>query len=102
MKSYPIWHEVSACHYQSSKSYGGMRNSIDKISVGNGVRNSVEMATTCTTKREYFSNTYNINVVEFRFSVDDIFIKKIIFDTDKKGRPKNVISTINNLERKTG
>jgi len=51
MQSYPIWHEVQACHYKSSKSYGGKENSGETIYVGTSAKNSHEHCKILTTKR---------------------------------------------------
>lgn len=50
--SYPIWHEVKACHYRSGKSYGGKENSGETIYVGTSANNSHAHCSILTTKRE--------------------------------------------------
>jgi hypothetical protein len=39
-RNYPIWHNVEACIYQSTKSYGAQDTSKDEILVGSSAKNS--------------------------------------------------------------
>ena len=70
---YPIWHDVSACHYKSSKSYGGRNNSVDSIYVGSSSKYSHHFVDTKTTRRIIDGNT------SFAYFVDGIKIKEIVF-----------------------
>ena len=71
--SYPIWHDVSACHYKSSKSWGGKNNSIDNIYVGSSPKYSSLFVKTKTTRRQFDGNT------EFRYFVDGKLVKRMLF-----------------------
>jgi hypothetical protein len=90
IKQYPIWHEVQACHYQSSKSYGGMNNSVDKICVGNGNSNSIELATVATTRR--LIEVDGERMVSFHLKVDGQTIKEALFKRDEKDRATELVS----------
>ena len=72
--SYPIWHEISACHYNSKKSWGGKDNSKDSIYVGSSANNSEHFADILITRK-----VKNGKVI-FRLSVDDVILKEAIFD----------------------
>lgn len=79
MRQYPIRHDVKACIYKSSKSYGAKNTSEETIYVGSGKNNSHTLAKVCTTKR-FKSNYKNFgSYVVFRISVDNIVLKEMIF-----------------------
>ena len=67
-RSYPIWTEVTACNYKSSKSFGSKNTSEQKIYVGAGKNHSHLLAKIITTKRVidgivYFKFSYNDNIL---------------------------------------
>lgn len=62
--SYPIWNEVEACIYKSSKSYGARETSECIVHVGTSASNSEFLVQHVTTRRE--DGAY----VVFRFGVD--------------------------------
>ena len=97
MQSYPIWHNVQACHYKSSKSYGGMNTSQDTIVVGSSARNSYEFVSCITTRRFYTHDTHG-PVCVFKYSVDGHILKEMIF-TDNKGKAGTLIETISYLPK---
>lgn len=83
-QSYPIWHEVQACHYKGRKSYGGKRNSGETIYVGTSARNSHLHCKILTTKREYNHPKYGECLV-FKTSIDGVVLKETIVSIkDKK------------------
>ena len=71
MRSYPIWHDITACNYKSSKSYGSKNTAQTKVYVGTSATNSNLLATVITTKRVVSDITY------FRLSVDNVIIKEL-------------------------
>ena len=76
MKSYPIWTDVEACIYKSSKSFGAKDTSTQTINVGTSAKNSHEIATICTTRREVDDE------IIFKFSVDGEVLKTLKFDNE--------------------
>lgn len=79
-RSYPIWNEVQACIYQSSKSYGAKQVSEVQVKVGSGSSNSFDFVSHVTKKIDLDDKLL------FRFYVDGIRIKEIIFLKDSKGK----------------
>lgn len=71
MRSYPIWHDITACNYKSSKSYGSKNTAQTKVYVGTGANNSHLLGEVITTRR--VAN----GVTSFKLSVDDVIIKEI-------------------------
>jgi len=71
MRSYPIWHDITACNYKSSKSYGSKNTAQTKVYVGTSANNSNLLATVITTKRVVGDITF------FRLSVDNVIIKEL-------------------------
>ncbi len=80
-KSYPIWHNISACHYKTNKSFGGKNTSEDEIVVGNSAQDSETLARTVTTRRFVDHEKYGM-VVIFKYSVDRIILKEAIFENN--------------------
>lgn len=74
-RSYPIWHDVEACHYKQSKSYGGKSNSGETIYVGTSGSNSHEHCKVLTTRREEEHPKYGMCYV-FRTSIDNVILKE--------------------------
>ena len=50
--SYPIWNDVKACIYKSSKSYGAKDTSEVNVRVGTSASNSEHLVSHYTTRRE--------------------------------------------------
>jgi len=97
MRSYPIWNNITACCYQSGKSYGVKETGENNICVGSSRSNSHDFLTTIITKRERFYKDELCMV--FSFSVDDVIIKKMIFTLDKNGTAGEHIKTITKLNK---
>ena len=96
MRSYPIWNKITACCYQSGKSYGVKETGENNISVGSSARNSHDFLKTIITKRLRF---YKDELcVVFSYSVDDVIIKKMIFKNNN-GKAGNHIKTITKLNK---
>lgn len=87
MANYPIWIDVEACIYKTSKSYGAKDTNTQNIYVGTSAKNSHLLGKIITTRREVG------NTIVFRLSVDDVIIKEIVMDS----KTKQVIETKNNL-----
>lgn len=79
MRSYPIWNEVEACIYNSSKSYGAKQQSNVNVKVGTSARNSHDFLTHRTTCRDLEDGSK-----EFRFYVDNKLIKRAVVTSEKK------------------
>jgi len=98
--SYPIWHNVQACHYKSDKSWGGKDTSQDNILVGSSTKNSHTIANTITTRSFYYHDKYGAICV-FKYSVDGVVIKEMIFE-DNNGRAGKFIKKRSALTRMKG
>tara|TARA_R100001594_G_scaffold102211_1_gene136766 strand:+ start:262 stop:567 length:306 start_codon:yes stop_codon:yes gene_type:complete len=95
-RSYPIWNKITACTYQSGKSYGVKETGVNSILVGSSPNNSFEFLETIITKRLRF---YKDELcVVFSFSVDDVIIKKMIF-SNNNGKAGKFIKTITKLNK---
>lgn len=81
MKSYPIWNNVQACIYKSSKSYGAREQSCVDVKVGTSSRNSFDFVSHRTTRRVHEDGS-----AEFRFYVDDQLIKRALVTKKKEYR----------------
>jgi len=91
MKAYPIWHNVVACNYKASKSWGSIGTSEETILVGSSIKNSYELAKIVTTRR--FSNHDKYGAVcTFKFSVDGVVLTEMIFK-DNGGRAGELLKT---------
>lgn len=73
MRAYPIWNEVNACIYASSKSYGAKQTSNVNVKVGTSARNSHDFLTHRTTCRDLEDGSK-----EFRFYVDGKLVKRAV------------------------
>lgn len=82
-QSYPIWHEVQACHYKSSKSYGGRNNSGETIYVGTSAKNSHEHCKILTTRREIIHPKFGKCMI-FKTSIDNIILKETIISVKNR------------------
>ena len=73
MRSYPIWNEIQACIYKSSKSYGAKERNEVSVKVGTSASNSHNFVNHRTTHKIHEDGTK-----EFRFFVDDKLIKRAV------------------------
>lgn len=95
-RSYPIWNNITACCYQSGKSYGVKETGENNICVGSSPSNSHDFLKTIITKRRRF---YKDELcIVFSYSVDDVVIKKMIF-TNNNGKAGDHIKTITKLNK---
>jgi hypothetical protein len=83
-RSYPIWNDVEACIYNSSKSYGAKDTSDCTVYVGSGPGNSHALVNHTTTRRE------DDERITFRFYVDGKKVKHMIFENNR-GRAGKLI-----------
>ena len=96
-RSYPIWNKITACCYQSGKSYGVKETGENNIFVGSSPSNSHDFLKTIITKRKRF---YKDKLcIVFSFSVDNVIIKKMIFTENKNGTAGDHIKTITKLNK---
>lgn len=79
MRSYPIWNNVEACIYKSSKSWGAKQHSAVEVCVGTSASNSHTFVNHRTTRRELENGD-----AEFRFYVDDVCVKRAVITKKKK------------------
>tara|TARA_B100001057_G_scaffold90825_1_gene87120 strand:- start:1437 stop:1709 length:273 start_codon:yes stop_codon:yes gene_type:complete len=84
--SYPIWNDVTACIYQSSKSYGVKNDGIVDVRIGTSAKNSHGFLRHRTTRR-----TRENGDQEFRFYVDDKLIKRAV--VSKKEKEMKILPT---------
>lgn len=91
MQSYPIWHDVKACHYKSSKSYGGKNNSGETIYVGTSRKNSHYHCKILTTRREIDDVEFGECYV-FKTSINDIIIKETYVSIKDKKMVREVFN----------
>ena len=78
-KSYPIWNEVEACIYNSSKSYGVKEKWVVNVKVGTSRTYSFDFVNHKTTKKEITKD-----ILEYHFYVDDVLIKRSQFNKKTK------------------
>ena len=78
-QSYPIWNDVTACIYQSTKSYGVKNDGIVNVKIGTSAKNSHAFLEHKTTRR-----TLENGDQEFRFYVDDKLIKRAVVSKGEK------------------
>lgn len=90
MHSYPIWNEVSACNYRSSKSWGSKDTMALNQFIGSSANNSHLFASIATTRREITLPDGKPGIC-FRLTVDGKEIKRATF-TAKNGRAVDLIS----------
>ena len=83
MRQYSIWHDVQACHYKSSKSYGGKTDSGEVIFVGTSATNSHEHCRVLTTKREITHSKWGKCFV-FKTSMDGVVLKETIISVKER------------------
>ena len=88
MKAYPIWTEVTACNYKSSKSYGSKDTSQQIIYVGTSKNNSHELAEIITTRRQIDDK------IHFKLSVDDVIMKETVMCA----KTKEIINEFNYIK----
>lgn len=91
-QQYPIYNKVKACIYKSDKSYGARDTSSSHIYVGSSAKNSYLFVEPCTARRIKYNEELGRNVCSFRFIVDGICIKEMLFE-DNNGKAGKLISS---------
>ena len=86
-KSYPIWVDVDACIYKSSKSYGVKDTGVQNFKIGSSKSNSHDFVKTVITRRE------DGDKIVFIFSVDDVIVKKA-YCKNNNGRAGELIEVV--------
>ena len=95
-KAYPIWNEVKNCTYQGNKSYGNKETGEVNIYVGSSAKNSEHFLKTLITKRD--GTWKGKQVVVFKFSVDDVVLKYMIFEMKKDGTTGKLLKKATKLK----
>ena len=85
-RAYPIYNEVEACIYGSSKNWGAKDTCNVNVKVGSSSKYSNHFVSHTTTKREIKKNLF-----EFRFYVNKQIIQRALFD--------NLTKSFNFLDR---
>ena len=97
MRTYPIWNKVTACVYNSNKSYGVKETGETEICVGSSASNSHTFLKTIVTQKTKETKYGKCKV--FAYSVDGVVVKKMYFDLDAKGRAKELIKIETKLNK---
>lgn len=84
-RHYPIWNEVEACNYKTSKSWGSIDTMTLRQKVGSSASNSHDFAEIATTKRSFLDPDGRKWWI-FTLHIDKQPVKRALFD-DKRGRP---------------
>lgn len=92
MRSYPIWNKITACIYNSDKSYGVQEVGDTEILVGSSASNSHRLAKVRTRRKEI-----NAFLVSFQLKVDGMLIKEAVFTTKDDGIKANELVYTANL-----
>lgn len=99
-RQYPIYNEVTACIYNSDKSWGAVNSCEVDVKVGSSKSNSNIFIKHRTTRSRQWSDKYDCYIYIFRFSVNEKVIAYQIYD-EIKGKPANLLkegNKINNLK----
>lgn len=73
MRNYPIWNDVTACIYKSSKSFGAKKKSQQKVLVGTSKNNSHQLASITTEKVVNEED----DTTTFEFCIDGRLVKSL-------------------------
>lgn len=100
-RSYPIWIDVTACTYGSSKSYGAKGTNSQKILVGSGPANSETHCSIVTTKR-FREHPEHGDVVVFQTSLNDKILCISVFKRTKRDTAGELIYQIDGTKKLKG
>jgi len=78
-QSYPVWNQVTACIYKSSKSYGVRQVGEVDVKIGTSGSNSFHFVSHKVTHRKHADGSRT-----YRFYVDGICIKEATLTTDNE------------------
>ena len=98
--NYPIWVDVEACIYNSSKSYGAKNTNHQTIRVGSSSKNSHILSDIVNYKKEFNHEKYG-DVISFRTRIDGVIVKELIFE-NKNGRAGKLLKERSALKRIKG
>lgn len=98
-RQYPIWNQVEACYYQSNKSYGNKSTGKVSVFVGSSNANSEHFLDHIVTRRSLTEYKGYKNVMVFKFSVDGIILKEMIFSIRKDGNAEKLLKTNSKLNK---
>lgn len=84
MKQYPIWIDVEACIYKSSKSYGAKNTNHEKVLVGTSSKNSHQFCTRSVTRKELSDYRGFKDVLVFRSFHDGLLLKELVLSIKTK------------------
>lgn len=77
-KSYPIWIEVEACIYKSSKSYGAMDVNVERVLVGTSAKYSNLLYTRKTNRRVFDEYRGFKDVIVFRAYHNEVVVEEMV------------------------
>jgi hypothetical protein len=100
MSKYPIWNNVTACIYKSSKSFGVKDTGEVEVLIGSSVKNSHPFLTTLITQKNKETKFGYCKV--FTYSIDDVIIKKAYFNLDAKGNANELLKIETKLNKIKG
>lgn len=84
MKQYPIWIDVEACIYKTSKSYGAKNTNHEKVLVGTSSKNSHQLCTRSCTRKELSDYRGFKDVLVFRSFHDGVLLKELVLSIKTK------------------
>lgn len=89
-RAYPIWNEVQACIYQSSKSWGARNAAGVTVYIGSSAANSHEFMRHCTSRRtSYLDDGREVTI--FTFNALGHPIREVAILNDKSGRANGAV-----------
>ena len=100
MRNYPIWNKVTACIYNSIKSWGVKDTGEVEVLIGSSAKNSHTFLNTLITQKNKETKFGYCKV--FTYSVDDVIIKKAYFDIDAKGNASELLKIETKLNKIKG
>jgi hypothetical protein len=95
--SWPIWVDVQACTYKSSKSYGARDTNAQTIYVGSSAKNSHQFVGITNYKRAHEEYKGHKDVIVFKCKIDGITVKEMIFKSNR-GRAGELLETVSRLK----
>jgi hypothetical protein len=84
MNQYPIWVDVEACIYKTSKSYGAKNTNHEKVLVGTSSKNSHHLCTRSVTRKELSEYRGFTDVLVFRSFHDGLLLKELVLSVKTK------------------
>ena len=97
MKQYPIWIDVEACIYKSSKSYGARDVNVENVLVGTSSKYSNLLYKRKTNRRVMDEYRGFENVIVFRAYHNDIIVEEMVISKKTKLVVESRSATIKGL-----